>query len=73
MNTPLKRKIAFVLWMGGMTTGVISFVIIATNLGFVNGFVLRWLRSWLTAYAIVVPAMLVIAPRVQARVDHLIK
>lgn len=72
MNTQLKRKIVFVLWMGGITTGVISFVILATNLGFPSGFTLRWLRSWFTGYAIVVPAMLVIGPRVQARVDRLI-
>lgn len=72
MNTQLKRKIAFVLWMGGMTTGVISFVILATNLGFSRDFALRWLRSWATGYVIVVPSMLVIGPRVQARVDRLI-
>ena len=36
MNTQLKRKIAFALSMGIVTTGIISFVLLALNLGFSN-------------------------------------
>lgn len=72
MHIHLKRKIAFALSMGVVTTGIISFVIIALNLGFTDKFAQQWLRSWGTAYAIVIPAIVMIGPRVQARIDRLI-
>lgn len=72
MNTQLKRKIVFALAMGIVTTGIISFAILSINLGFQRGFVLTWLRSWGIAYVIVIPAILLIGPRVQAQVDRLI-
>ncbi|MGK9237296.1 DUF2798 domain-containing protein [Inquilinus limosus] len=72
MNTQLKRKIAFALSMGIVTTGIISFVLLALNLGFPEGFALTWLRSWATGYVIVIPAILLIGPRLQAQLDRLI-
>ncbi len=72
MNTHLKRKIAFSLSMGIVTTGLISFVLLAVNLGFSNQFTLAWLRSWAISYAIVIPAILLIGPRLQAQVDRLV-
>lgn len=73
MNTQLKRKIAFALSMGIVTTGIVSFVLIALNLGFSDRFAWVWLRSWGVGYAIAIPAILMIGPRLQARVDHLIQ
>jgi hypothetical protein len=73
MNTQVKRKIAFALLMGIVTTGIISFVILAVNLGFSNGFVAAWLRSWAIAYVIVIPAILLIGPLIQAKIDRLIR
>lgn len=73
MNTSLKRKIVFALLMGIVTTGIISFVLLALNLGFSKSFALTWLRSWGIAYVIVIPAILLIGPRLQAQVDRLIK
>ena len=72
MDTQLKRRIAFALTMGAVTTGIISFIIIALNLGFTDQFARLWLRSWGIAYAIVIPAILTIGPRVQAGIDRLI-
>jgi hypothetical protein len=72
MSTQLKRKIAFALSMGVVTTGIISFVILSLNFGFTDRFVAAWLRSWAMAYAIVIPAILLIGPRVQAKVDRLV-
>ena len=72
MSTQLKRKIAFTLAMGIVTTGTISFVLLALNLGFSNEFILSWLRSWAVGYVIVIPAILLIGPRLQAQVDRLI-
>lgn len=72
MNLQLKRKIAFALSMGLVTTGIISFVLIALNLGFVQGFALTWLKSWSMAYLIVIPAILLIGPRLQAQIERII-
>lgn len=71
MNSQLKRKIAFALSMGVVTTGIVSFVLIAINLGFSDRFALVWLRSWGVGYALAIPAILLIGPRLQARVDRL--
>jgi Protein of unknown function (DUF2798) len=72
MNKELKRKIAFALVMGIVTTGIVSFVLIALNLGFSENFALVWLRSWGVGYALAIPAILLIGPRIQALVDRLI-
>lgn len=72
MNIQMKRKIAFALLMGIVTTGIISFSLIAINLGFSANFVGTWLRSWATAYVIVIPAILLIGPRLQAQIDRVI-
>lgn len=71
MNTRIKRQIAFTLGMGIVTTGVISFVLIAINLGFSKEFTLAWLRSWGVAYVIVIPIILAVGPRLQAFVDRM--
>ena len=72
MSTQLKRKVAFALSMGVVTTGIISFVLLAFNRGLAEGFFLAWIQSWALGYAIVIPAILLIGPRVQAQVDRLI-
>lgn len=73
MSTQLKRKIAFSLSMGVVTTGIISFVLLALNLGFSNEFALAWARSWAIGYMIVIPAILLLGPRLQAQVDRLVR
>ena len=72
MSTHLKRKIAFSLSMGVVTTGIISFVLLTLNLGLSSEFALAWLRSWAVSYMIVIPSILLIGPRLQAQVDRLI-
>jgi hypothetical protein len=72
-NTPLKRRIVFALVMGVITTGIVSFALLALNLGFAKGFALTWLRAWGIGYVIVIPAILLIGPRLQAQVDRLIR
>jgi hypothetical protein len=72
MSTELKRKIAFAMLMGVVTTGIISLVLVAINLGNSSSFVSAWLRSWATSYVIVIPAILLIGPKVQAQVDRII-
>ena len=73
MDAQRKRKIAFALMMGVVTTGIISFVLIALNVGFSETFAVAWLRSWGIAYMIVVPAILLVGPALQAQIDRLIQ
>ncbi|WP_029044664.1 DUF2798 domain-containing protein [Cupriavidus sp. amp6] len=70
MNVQLKRKIAFALSMGVVTTGIISFALLALNMGFSDGFALTWLRSWGIGYVIVIPAILLVGPRLQEQVER---
>lgn len=70
MTIEKKRKLLFALLMGIITTGIISFVLLAINLGFAKAFVASWLRSWGIAYVIVIPAILVIGPLLQAKIDQ---
>jgi len=73
MNIELKRKIAFALSMGVVTTGIISFALLALNIGFTGEFVLTWLRSWGLGYVIVIPAILLVGPRLQAQVERWVR
>jgi hypothetical protein len=72
MDTLLKRKIAFALSMGVDTTGNSTLGLIVLNRGLAEGFLFAWLRSWGAAYLIVIPAILLIGPRLQARIDRLL-
>lgn len=73
MNTQLKRRVAFALLLGMLTTGIISFVILALNFGFSDKFPQVWLRSWGIAYVIVIPTILIVGPRLQAQIDRLVR
>jgi integral membrane sensor domain MASE1 len=67
----LKRKIAFAMSMGVVTTGIISVVLVVMNAGMSGAFLRTWLRCWLVSYLIVIPAILIVGPRLQARVDRI--
>ncbi|MES2140203.1 MAG: DUF2798 domain-containing protein [Bacteroidota bacterium] len=68
----MKNKIAFAMIMGIITTGIISFTLIIINIGFSDVFFKIWLKSWGLAYLVAIPAILIIAPRVQKFVDNLL-
>jgi hypothetical protein len=72
VNRIMKNKIAFAMIMGVITTGIISFTLIAVNIGFADTFMKIWLKSWGLAYMVVIPAILIIGPRVQKFVDHIL-
>jgi hypothetical protein len=72
MDAQLKRKMMFTLSMGIVTTGIITFTLLAMNLGFLDGFILKWLRSWFIAYLIFVPVLLFLGPRLQAQIDRIV-
>ncbi len=69
----MKQKIAFALIMGFITTGIISFTLVGLNAGFTEKFLAIWFRSWMIAYMVVVPVILLVGPRVQALVAYLFK
>jgi hypothetical protein len=69
----MKNKIIFALLMGIVTTGIISFTLISVNIGYTERFLKIWLRSWGIAYLVVIPAILIIGPRIQKLVDKLLK
>ena len=56
--------------MGVISTGIISFTLIAINIGFTERFPVAWLKSWLIAYVVVIPVILLVAPLVQGSVDR---
>jgi hypothetical protein len=66
----MKNKIAFAMIMGVVTTGIISFTLISVNIGFVDRFLKIWLKSWGIAYLVAIPAILIIAPRIQNLADR---
>ena len=70
MNPQQKRKIAFALSMGIVTTGIVSLALIALILGFSDKFTLVWLRSWAVGYVLAIPAILLIGPWLQVQVDR---
>lgn len=70
IGTDLKRKIAFAMLMGVVTTGIISFVLVALSFGMASGFIRTWLRCWMISYLIVIPAILLVGPRLQAQVNR---
>lgn len=73
MSFHLKRKISFALLMALFTTGIISFTVIAVNLGFINQFLAIWFKSWLIAYFIAVPCILIVGPQLEKVVQQLVK
>jgi hypothetical protein len=73
MKTEVKQNIAFALVMGIITTGIISFTLISVNIGFTEYFWKIWIKSWAMAYAVVIPAILFLGPKIQFIVQRLIK
>jgi len=72
MSKQTRRKVTFALVMGLITTGIVSFALIAINIGFSQRFAMVWLKAWVIGYVLAVPAILLIAPRLQALVDRLV-
>jgi len=73
IKSDMRQKIAFAMIMGVITTGIISFALISLNIGFVANFLVIWLKSWSMSYLIVIPAILLIGPKVQKLVDDIFK
>ena len=59
--------------MGTITTGLVSFTLVSVNKGFVSGFLVIWLKSWLISYMVAVPAIIIIGPRIQSFLNSLLE
>jgi hypothetical protein len=68
----LQRKVLFALLMGVVTTGIISFTLVSVNVGHTEKFFAVWLKSWSIAYMVVIPAILIVGPRIQKVVEHIV-
>ena len=69
----MKKKLAFAIIMAIFTTGLVTFAAISVNIGFTQNFIKIWLKSWGISYIVAIPAILIIAPKVQSLVDFLFK
>lgn len=68
---PLKVRLLFALLMSFSMALLMTFIIVALNTGFANGFLIRWGQSFLMAFPIAFGAVLVLAPQVQKLVARL--
>ncbi|PKG42908.1 2-hydroxymuconate tautomerase family protein [Psychroflexus sp. MES1-P1E] len=64
MNKP---NLKFALTMAFVVTSYISFILVAINAGFDDGFMILWLRSWLIAYLLAVPSLLFLSPIIRKK------
>ena len=65
-----KKRIIFSLIIGLITTSIISFTLIVVNVGFTATFLVIWIKSWIVAYVVVIPVLLLIAPPIQKSIDN---
>ena len=72
MQTSLANRILFAIIMALFTTSLVTGVVLVVNLGFQPGFFRIWGLSFLLAYIIVVPFILIVGPLVQRLVDVII-
>lgn len=72
MERSLTSRVLFAIIMALFTTTVVTGVVIAYSLGFGPGFFRIWGLSFLLAYIIVVPFILIVGPLVQRLVDVII-
>ncbi len=55
----------FSFFMALLMSGIMSFVISAFNVGWVDGIALIWLRAWSLAFAVAFPTIVLITPLVR--------
>jgi Protein of unknown function (DUF2798) len=73
MKAEIKQRIAFSLLMGLVTTGIVSLTLMSINIGLGPHLWKMWLRSWATAYAVGIPVILLVGPKIQLVVYRIVK
>ena len=69
----MKQRILFALLMGIVTTGIVSFTLVIVNPGWAPGFTLAWIKSWIIAYCVALPVIILVSPKIQLLVSMLCK
>jgi hypothetical protein len=69
----MKQRVVFAMLMGIITTGIVSLALVSVNRGFAQGFVWIWMKSWIIAYLVAMPAILILSPKVQRLANDLCK
>jgi len=69
----MKQKLFFAMIMGSITTGIVTFTVIAVNIGFTPAFLHIWPKSWAIAYVVAIPAIVIISPKVQLLVNYIFR
>jgi Protein of unknown function (DUF2798) len=62
-----KNNIKFAFAMAIIVTSYISFILVAVNAGFNDGFIFIWMRSWLIAFFIAFLSLVFVAPFVRKK------
>ncbi|HEY5781953.1 MAG TPA: DUF2798 domain-containing protein [Lysobacter sp.] len=71
MLTPRQAQLAFTPLMVTAMSGIISFAMTLLNHGAAPGLLRVWLQQWPVAFAVALPAALVIVPSVRALLARL--
>ena len=67
------EMLLFSFLMSTFMSGLMSLIISFTNLGFVDGFVLKWLNAYWQAFVIAFPTIFLVVPYVRKCTQFLIK
>lgn len=62
-------QLVFSFFMALLMSCIMSFVITLFNLGLVDGLFLIWLKAWAFAFAVALPAILLVTPLVRKLVS----
>ncbi|MFZ2285315.1 MAG: DUF2798 domain-containing protein [Lutibacter sp.] len=63
------QDLKFSLIMAFMVTSYISFTLVIVNVGFTSNFIFIWLRSWLIAFVLATPSLLLVAPLIRDKIE----
>ena len=67
------RRLTFSFFMALFMTFLMSSIITYTNLGFVDGFIFKWMEAFYKAFIFAFPIVFFVAPTVQKLTNKLIK
>ena len=59
--------------MAIITTGIVSFTLVTVNRGWMPGFTFAWIKSWVIAYIVALPVIILLSPKVHLLVSSLFK
>ncbi|QKF58747.1 DUF2798 domain-containing protein [Aliarcobacter lanthieri] len=67
------EKYVFAILMGSIMSFIMSFIISFINLGFIDGFFLKWMEAFFKAAVCAIPIISIVAPRVKKIVEKIIR